>query len=260
MKTQTLIVLASLLIIRAEAQTVVFDFDSLAAHTGLPAAYTMGGITASFSATGQGFSIQPANTLGFTPAGFAGNCIYPNSINAADLLVSFSAPLTAFSILYATQELACDDSATMRVTAYMNGTPVGTSTANSTPLCVCTWQPNTLSITTTQAFNHVVVHYDARPPTCQDWGPIFLADNMIVTLLPPIILVNPAKLTNGAFQFTFTNTPSWPFTVFGTTNLALPFSNWTTVTGLTEAPPGQYQFTDVQATNSSRRFYRVISP
>ena len=260
MKAPTLIVLASLLIIRTEAQSVLFDFDSLAAHSGLPGAYTVGGITASMSATGQGFSIQPANSLGFTPAGFAGNCVYPNSINAADLVVSFSAPLTDFSILYATQELACDDSATMRVTAYMNGTLVGMSTTNSTALCVCTWQPNTLGITTTQAFNRVVVHYDARPPTCQDWGPIFLADNMTVTPMPPILLANMTRLVNGAFQFTFTSTPNWPFTVFGTTNPALPFGNWTTLTGLTETPPGQFQFTDSQATNFARRFYRVTSP
>ena len=117
-----------------------------------------------------------------------------------------------------------------------------------------------MSITTTQAFNNVVVHYDARPPTCQDWGPIFLADNMNVTPMPPIILANPAKVANGAFQFSFTNTPGWPFTVFGATNPALPLSNWTTLTGLTEAPPGQFQFLDSQATNTPRRFYRVTSP
>jgi hypothetical protein len=117
-----------------------------------------------------------------------------------------------------------------------------------------------LSITTTQAFNHVVVHYDAKPPTCQDWGPIFMADNMNVTPMPPIMLTHPTRLTNGTFQFSFTNTPSWPFTVLGATNPTLPFSNWTTLTGLTEAPPGQFQFTDSQARNIPRRFYRVSSP
>jgi hypothetical protein len=198
--------------------------------------------------------------MGFTPAGFAGNCIYPSSVYASDLLVSFSEPLISFSILYASQELACDDSATMRVTAYVNSTPVGTSTTNATALCVCTWQAQTLSITTTQAFNNVVVHYDARPPTCQDWGPVFLADNMNVTPMPPVILTTPAGLANGAFQFTFTNTPNWPFTVFGATNPALPFSNWTILPGLTEAPPGQFQFIDPQATNIPQRFYRVTSP
>jgi hypothetical protein len=95
---------------------------------------------------------------------------------------------------------------------------------------------------------------------CQDWGPIFLADNMSVTPMPPVILTTPTRLANGAFQFTFTNTPNWPFTVSGATNAALPFSNWTTLTGLTEAPPGQFQFIDSQATNIQRRFYRVSSP
>src|SRR4249920_2942947 len=113
----------SLFTASGNAQTVLFDFDSLPAHSGLPAGYTVGGITAAFSATGQGFSIQPANTLGFTPVGFSGNSIY-----ASDLLVGFSMPLKDFSILYAPQELGCDDSATLRVTAYLGGALVGTAT------------------------------------------------------------------------------------------------------------------------------------
>ena len=134
MKSRTVLILASglnLLAVGANAQNVLFDFDSLPAHSGLPGAYTVGGITASFSATGQGFSIQPANTMGSTPVGFAGNCIYPNSVYAADLLVGFSTPLTSFSILYSSQELGCDDSATLRVTAYMSGALVGTTTATA---------------------------------------------------------------------------------------------------------------------------------
>jgi len=261
MKTQILVVLASLLIVQAEAQNVLFDFDNAPLYTPLPIDLTVGGITAHFSATGQGYSIQSTTTAPVVPVGFSGRFIYPSSIYAADLLVSFSTPLTAFSILYAPQELSCDDSATMRVTAYMNSTPVGTSTATAN--CIdtpCTWQTNTLSITTTQAFNNVVVHYDAKPPTCQNWGPIFLADNMNVTPMPPIILTNPTRLANGVFQFTFTHTPKWPFTVLGTTNLALPFSNWTTLVGLTQASPGQFQFIDSQATNIPQRFYRVNSP
>ena len=83
---------------------------------------------------------------------------------------------------------------------------------------------------------------------------------MIVTIMPPIILTQPTRLTNGTFQFSFTNMPNWPFTVLGTTNVALPFSNWTPLPGLTEAPLGQFQFVDAQATNIPRRFYRVSSP
>jgi len=146
----------------------------------LPIDLTIEDLTAHFSATGAGFSIQPADTLGFTPVGFAGLCIYPNSVFPADLVVDFSRTLTRFSILYSPQELGCDDSATMRVTAYMNAAAVGTNT--TTAAAPGTWPSETLSIVVPAGFNRVVVHYDAPPPTCQDWGQIFLADNVTVTL------------------------------------------------------------------------------
>jgi hypothetical protein len=63
-----------------------------------------------------------------------------------------------------------------------------------------------------------------------------------------------------AIRFRFTNTPGLSFSVFGATNPAVPFSNWVPLSGITEGPPGQYQFTDPQATNSPRRFYRVRAP
>jgi hypothetical protein len=66
-------------------------------------------------------------------------------------------------------------------------------------------------------------------------------------------------LTNG-FQFTFTNSVGALFGVLTTTNLALPLSNWTALGGVTEIAPGQFQFTDPQATNGGRRFYRAFAP
>jgi hypothetical protein len=163
------------------AQGVLFAFDSTPQHTPLPLSLTVGGVTASFSATGQGFSIQAANTMGFTPAGFAGNCIYPNSIYLSDLHVSFTPALTGISIMYAPQELACDTTATMRITGYRSGTLVATSTATApTP---GTWPTGVLTLSSAQAFDSVVIHYET-PPTCGDWGPIFMADNMTVTPVP----------------------------------------------------------------------------
>src|SRR5215467_9690216 len=97
----------------ARAQETLFDFDTAPGHTPLPITLTNGGVSAVLSGTGQSYSIQPANSLGFTPVGFAGNCIYPDSVFAADLLVSFSPAITNFSILYAPEEYACDSSATM---------------------------------------------------------------------------------------------------------------------------------------------------
>lgn len=173
------IVILTALCARVEAAPVLFDFDSAPLHSPLPLDLTVDGITAHFSATGQGFSIQRADTLGFTPVGFSGNSIYPSSVFPADLLVGFSQTLTDFSILYAPEEYATDSSARMRVTAYMNGSLVGTNTATADP--PGTWPTATLSFSSALAFNSVVVHYDAPPPTGGDYGPIFMADNMSVT-------------------------------------------------------------------------------
>jgi len=164
---------------------VLFDFNDAPFHGPLPLDLTAGGITAHFSATGQGVSIQdPATSIGVIPAGFTGHCISPNSIYAADLLVGFgSTTLTDFSILYAPQELATDSSATMRVTAYLNGIFVGTATATASP--PGTWPSATLAISEPQGFNSVLVHYDSPPPTGGDYGPIFVADNMLVTAIVP---------------------------------------------------------------------------
>ena len=165
------------------ARAAVFDFDKATLHSPLPIDLTAEGITAHFSGTGQGFSVQQANALGFTPTGFSGLCIYPSSVFAADLLVGFSQPLNDFSILYAPEEYACDSSARMRVTAYVDGVPVGTRTMTADP--PGTWPTATLAISLPQGFNSVVIHYDAPPPTGGDWGPIFMADNMNVTAAIP---------------------------------------------------------------------------
>jgi hypothetical protein len=78
--------------------------------------------------------------------------------------------------------------------------------------------------------------------------------------VPPIVLTNPSLLPGGAFQVAFTDLPGLSFTAFGATNAALPFTNWTRLGAVAEVSPGQFQFTDPQATNSSQRFYRVRSP
>ncbi len=169
---------AGLLASPAAAQSVLFDFDSTPQHSPLPLTITTGGVTASFSATGQGFSIQAANTMGFTPAGFSGNCVYPNSVFASDLHVAFSPAILDISILFAPEELACDTTATMRITGYRGGTQVATSTAQAPQ--PGTYPTGTLTLAAAQGFDSVVIHYDAPPSPC-DYGPIFLADNMTVT-------------------------------------------------------------------------------
>jgi alpha-tubulin suppressor-like RCC1 family protein len=75
-----------------------------------------------------------------------------------------------------------------------------------------------------------------------------------------ITLTGAQKLPAGSFQFAFSNTPGAFFSGLAATNPGLPLSNWTSLTGLVEVSPGQFQFTDSQATSTPRRFYRVRSP
>lgn len=178
-RTVILVLVAMALLQPLKAGAVLFDFDNAQQYAPLPISLTVGGITAVLTATGQGYSIQAANTMGFAPQGFSGLCVYPSSVYLADLMVSYSVPLTDFSIMYAPEEYGCDSSARMRVTAYMDGAYVGTAT--TTAPNPGTWPTGVLSFSSSQPFNYVVIHYDAPPPTGGDWGPIFMADNMNVT-------------------------------------------------------------------------------
>ena len=196
-----------------KAQLVLFDFDSAPLYSSLPMTLSAGGITAHFSAASPGYSIQDANVLGFTPQGFSGHILYPNSIYLTDLIINFDQPLTAFSIMYACQELGCDDAATMRVTAYMNGNFAGTST--KTAANPGTWPVDTLSCSFPQGFDSVVVHYDSPPPTCQDYGVIYLADNMWVTAL------NTSLAYPGRFMDGLSMTPN-PVSHTATISFSLP--------------------------------------
>lgn len=177
----------------AYAQSVLFDFDNAPIYTSLPLDQTAGGITAHLSAPSSGYSIQQADVLGFTPPGFAGHIIYPNSIYLTDLYISFDQMLTKFSIMYCCQELGCDDAATMRVTAYKSGTYVGTTT--KTAANPGTWPVDSLKCSFPQGFDSVVIHYDSAPPTCQDYGVIYLADNMRVTASTATEVTNPSPFS-----------------------------------------------------------------
>jgi len=168
----------------ATAWATLFDFDNAPYRSMLPISLTVEGIKADLSFTGdpKGFSIQRADALGFTPAGFSGLCIYPDSVFPADLHIAFTPALTDFSILYAPEEYGSDASAIMRVTAYMRGALVGTNTAQADP--PGTWPSATLGFSSAQPFDSVVVHWEKAPAGSENWGPIFMADNMNVTAAP----------------------------------------------------------------------------
>jgi aminopeptidase N len=81
---------------------------------------------------------------------------------------------------------------------------------------------------------------------------------MGVTYVPVEINLTALQMrADGAFQFAFTNAEVRTFSAYGTTNLSQPFSNWTFLGHITEDGPGRFLFTDLQATNTPQRFYRV---
>jgi WD40 repeat protein len=84
--------------------------------------------------------------------------------------------------------------------------------------------------------------------------------NVSTPVPTPPALTDAKILSNGSFQFAFTNSPGALFGVLAATNLALPASNWTALGGVTEVSLGHFQFSDPQATNNPQRFYRVRAP
>jgi hypothetical protein len=71
---------------------------------------------------------------------------------------------------------------------------------------------------------------------------------------PPVLV--PSRLASGGFQFAIRNTPGLSFTIWATTNLALPLNQWTNAGNALEHIPGYYQFTD-SAADSPQRFYQA---
>jgi hypothetical protein len=169
------------LICGAKAQSITFNFDDAPQYAPLPIDLTEGGITGHFSSSSSfyNYSIQRADVLGFIPRGFSGLCIYPSTVFASDLLMSFNAQLKDISVLYAPEEYATDSSCIMRLTAYLGTTLVGTITYQI-PI-PGTWPSGTLVFSSASPFDNVVIHYEAPPPTGGDYGPIFMADNLVIT-------------------------------------------------------------------------------
>jgi hypothetical protein len=86
--------------------------------------------------------------------------------------------------------------------------------------------------------------------------------NVVVTVSPapstPPLLTNMSVSAN-QFSFNFTNAPGSLFCVLATTNLALPLTNWTAVSGLVESPPGTFTFTNAVSTQRCDHMYSVES-
>jgi acetyl esterase/lipase len=81
-----------------------------------------------------------------------------------------------------------------------------------------------------------------------------------VSPVTPPQLGNVGVTPGGMFQFSFTNAPGLGFTVMSATNLSLPLGNWSVAGVMSEAAPGQYEFSQVLSTNGPFTFFRVRQP
>ncbi len=111
---------------------------------------------------------------------------------------------------------------------------------------------NTVSANLAGAYTNTFTVTDAS-------GNVAVTNRLVLVVSRPV-LTGLEHLSDGAFQFAFTSTPGARFNVVTTTNLALPASQWTVLGPATEGPPGQFQFTDMNATNRPQRFYRLAWP
>jgi hypothetical protein len=87
----------------------------------------------------------------------------------------------------------------------------------------------------------------------------FAASSGVLVPTPPY-LFGPTVLSNSLYQLSFSNISGAPFTVLYAPDFLSPSSNWTVLGLATETVPGQFEFTDTTATNTTQRFYRVRSP
>jgi len=93
-------------------------------------------------------------------------------------------------------------------------------------------------------------------------GPDIGAVEGVYNASGPGWLTGATVLGNVSFQFGFTNYTDMSFTVLATTNLTLPLNLWSNLGAALESPvgSGQFQFSDLLATNHSQRFYCIHSP
>jgi len=84
----------------------------------------------------------------------------------------------------------------------------------------------------------------------------------LITANTPVQIATSRRFADGSFRLGFASLSGASFRVFAATNIDLPLNYWTMIGFATEtqANSGQFQFTDPQPTNYTKRFYRVRSP
>jgi hypothetical protein len=124
------------------------------------------------------------------------------------------------------------------------------------------WNPTNLQIVASLPTPGVL----NAPSSLIRWGTnglAFCAANQFflvrTSLIPEVApaMTGASPLAQGRFQLNFTGDPNTTYAIWGSTNLA----NWTQLGPANLLSNGSFWFSDLNATNNSRRFYRAgISP
>jgi N-acetylneuraminic acid mutarotase len=192
------------------------------------------------------------------PPGLSVNVTYNGSSNAPTNAGSYTVIGTINDFFYQgiATSLLVVSKATGAVTLgnliqVFDGTPKNVSTATLPPGLSVSVFYNGLTNAPTNEGSYTVLG------TINDVDYLGSATNTLVVGVP--VVLSPELLSNGVFRLLFTETPGAIFTVLATTNLALPIADWTALGTPTETSPGQFQFTDPEATNFGWRLYRIRS-
>ncbi|MBA4147546.1 MAG: right-handed parallel beta-helix repeat-containing protein [Verrucomicrobia bacterium] len=104
--------------------------------------------------------------------------------------------------------------------------------------------------------------YHFRVGTISEQGVVFGGDASFATTTLPPLNIDPVSpvVVSGQLSFEFSSVPGSTFTILGTTDTALPISEWSVLGNAIEIAPGQFHFTDSGGTNHTLRFYRLRSP
>jgi N-acetylneuraminic acid mutarotase len=191
----------------------------------------------------------------YDPGLFAANSPRPQ-ITASTPTLNLGAPLTVTGTGFRGLSEAngsCWDSATDYPLVQLRNLESG----QTTYLLTSNWSTN--SFTSLPVWNF---------PPGQALATVFVngiqSTSRVVNVAVPVhvttTLLSPQFSTNGAFHFTFSNTPGALLGALATTNIALPSSNWMRLSGVTETSPGNFEFTEANATNNVQRFYQVFAP
>jgi hypothetical protein len=137
----------------------------------------------------------------------------------------------------------------------------GTNTSYGSSTPVITLASGTTAVSTNAGVGGLLAGttYHFRVVATNSAGPTLGSDMSFTTLAVTAPQLTSVTNGNGAFGFAFANTPGASFTVWGSTNLAKPFSQWANLGPASVVSPGQYRFVDAHATNG-QLFYRVTAP